>query len=894
MTQAKILVVEDEPAVGKIIRRSLEGAGFTVTGVASTGKQAIDAAKLDAPDLVLMDTLLPGEMDGVEAARRIRFEINIPVVFLTAFADERTLERAKAAEPLGYLPKPFDRRELQTTLENALHQFRMSDTKAQQDPHQVEEKYRAIFENLPVGIYRTTPDGRILDANTALIEILGYPDRQSLLTANIHDIFVQPEDRQRWRAMFEHDKIVRDFKTRLRRYDGTTILVLDNARGIPAADGQIQYYEGSLLDITEREQTKQELSLERELTNALMEHTPDHVYFKDTKSRFLRVSRAMAEWFGLDEPAAAIGKTDFDFFDLKHAEPARADELKIMETGEPLVGIEEREVWPDGRVTWVSTTKVPLRDRNGRIIGTFGTSRDITERKQAEAALRLAQFTLDHAGDAVFWLGPDAAFTYFNDAACEMLGYSREELLRMTVHDINPGHPKEVWPAHWAELQQRKSLTFEANLRTKDGRLVAVELTANHLEFEGREFHCSFARDITERKRAEQERLALSEQLRQSQKMEAIGRLAGGIAHDFNNLLTIITGYSELPIANLGQDDPLREVLENIKRAATQAADLTRQLLAFSRRQVFEMKVCDLNTIIGNLEKMLCRILGEDVELCALLAEDLGKVKIDPGQIEQVILNLVVNARDAMPSGGKLTIETTNADLSDVYTETHVGVTPGRYVMLSISDTGIGMTPEVKARIFEPFFTTKEKDVGTGLGLSTVYGIIKQSEGNIWVYSEPGQGTTFKIYLPRVEELPEDEERKLETEKPAHGSETILIAEDEERVRRLVVEMLRKQGYEVLDAGSGDEALQISKNHEGTIHLALTDVVMPGMDGRELVERLIYFHPHMKVLYMSGYTDNAVIRHGILRHHVNYIQKPFTLYALLHKVRQLLDESATK
>jgi PAS domain S-box-containing protein len=765
---------------------------------------------------------------------------------------------------------------------------------AEEELRESEARYRDLFDEIPVGLYRTSEDGRVFDVNMALVQMLGYPSRESLVAVDANDIFVQSADRRRWQVMFEREKIVRDFKMQLRRYDGTTLWVLDNARAVRDSEGRVLYYEGSLLDISERELAEQELARERELMNALMEHTPDHVYFKDTESRFLRVSRALAKQFGLGEPAAAIGKTDFDFFERKHAEPARANELKIMESGEPLVGIEEREVWPGGRVTWVSTTKVPLRDRNGRIIGTFGTSRDITKRKRAEEAVRLAQFSLDHAGDAVFWLGPDAAFTYVNDAACHLLGYSREELLRMTVHDVNPGHPKEVWPAHWAEFKQRKSLTFEANLRTKDGRSVAVELTANHLDFEGREFHCSFARDITERKRAEQERLALSEQLRQSQKMEAVGRLAGGIAHDFNNLLTIITGYSELPIANLGQDDPLREALESIKKAASQAADLTRQLLAFSRRQVFEMKVCDLNTIIGNLEKMLRRILGEDVEMCALLAEDLGKVKTDPGQIEQVIFNLVVNARDAMPSGGKLTIETANTELNEDYAKTHVGVTPGRYVMLSISDTGVGMTPEVKARIFEPFFTTKEKGVGTGLGLSTVYGIIKQSEGGIWVYSEPGRGATFKIYFPRAHELPEGEERELGAEKPTLGSETILIAEDEERVRRLVVETLRKQGYEVLDAGSGDEALQLSKNHKGTIHLALTDVVMPVMDGRELVERLMYFRPHIKVLYMSGYTDNAVIRHGILRHHVNYIQKPFTLYALLHKVRQVLDESATK
>jgi nitrogen-specific signal transduction histidine kinase len=397
-------------------------------------------------------------------------------------------------------------------------------------------------------------------------------------------------------------------------------------------------------------------------------------------------------------------------------------------------------------------------------------------------------------------------------------------------------------------------------------------------------------RDVTERRQIEQEKANLQEQLRQSQKIEAIGRLAGGIAHDFNNLLTVIKGYSQLSLVDTEEGSPLREPLEEINKAAEKAADLTRQLLAFSRRQILEMKVLDLNTILGNLDKMLRRVIGEDIELMTIPAEDLGRVKTDPGWIEQVIMNLAVNARDAMINGGRLTIETANVELDEAYARGHIAVKPGRYVMLSVSDTGAGMTPEVKQQVFEPFFTTKEKGKGTGLGLSTVYGIVKQSGGNIWVYSEPGQGTTFKIYLPRVDEpLEEFRERVFQEELP-QGKETVLVVEDEEAVRQLAVRILKRQGYTVLGVPDGDSALVICEEQKEPIHLILTDVVMPGMSGRQLVDRFSKVRQDFKVLYMSGYTDNAIVQHGVLGEGVNYIQKPFTVDALARKVREVLDK----
>jgi PAS domain S-box-containing protein len=469
-----------------------------------------------------------------------------------------------------------------------------------------------------------------------------------------------------------------------------------------------------------------------------------------------------------------------------------------------------------------------------------------------------------------------------------MTGYSQEELTTLPILTfIHPDDRNMVLDNYRRRLEGEKvPSTYSFRIINKKGEELWGQINATLITWNGKPAVLCFIRDITERKQAEEALRNSEEQLRQSQKIEAIGRLAGGIAHDFNNLLTVISGNCQLSLLELREKDPLRGNIEEIKRASEKAADLTRQLLAFSRRQILEVKVLDLNTVLRNLDKMLHRLIGEDIELVTLLADDLGRVKTDPGWVEQIIMNLAVNARDAMPDGGKLTIETANVELDEAYARRHIAVKPGCYVMLSVSDTGVGMTPEVRQQVFEPFFTTKEKGKGTGLGLSTVYGIVKQSGGNIWVYSELGQGTTFKIYLPSVDESLEEEREKVTREEFPRGSETILVVEDEEDVRRLAVRALERQGYRVLEASCGDDALVLSKE---PIHMMLTDVVMPGMSGCQLADRLTPFHPKMKVLYMSGYTDNAIVHRGVLEEGVNYIQKPFTIDKLMRKVREALD-----
>jgi PAS domain S-box-containing protein len=393
-----------------------------------------------------------------------------------------------------------------------------------------------------------------------------------------------------------------------------------------------------------------------------------------------------------------------------------------------------------------------------------------------------------------------------------------------------------------------------------------------------------------ERGQAEENLRKTAEQLRQAQKMEAIGRLAGGVAHDFNNLLTAIIGYAEVGMMRLNQGDPLRSILDEIIKAGERASTLTSQLLAFSRKQMLQMKVLDLNNVVSDMERMLKRLIGEDIDLVTRKDNHIGRVSADRGQIEQVLMNLVINSRDAMPKGGILTVETANMYLDETYVSTHVDTQPGHYVMLAVTDTGHGMDADTLTHIFEPFFTTKSKGQGTGLGLSTVYGIIKQSGGDVWVYSEQGRGTTFKIYLPQVEQPEEDTELRKTSAGNGRGSETVLVVEDEDMVRRLTCQTLTINGYQVLEAPNPGTALLICEQHEGTIDLLVTDVVMPQMNGRELSDRLTPLRPGMKVLYMSGYTDSVVYQQMDWNSGLTFIQKPFSPHTLLRKVRELLDK----
>ena len=495
---------------------------------------------------------------------------------------------------------------------------------------------------------------------------------------------------------------------------------------------------------------------------------------------------------------------------------------------------------------------------------------------------------LESASQAIISIDRAGRIVLVNRRTEELFGYSHDELVGSRIELLLPesfraahAHQRD---SYFASPHNRPmGIGMDLSGRRRDGSEFPVEVSLSYVETEDGLFAIAFVSDIGQRKR-------LEEQLMHAQKMEAVGRLAGGVAHDFNNMLTVISGYNRMIVDELSALDPLRGYAEEIQQAADRAAALTNQLLSFSRRQIMKPRVVNVNSVLGQTEKMLRRLIGEDIDLELNLQPDAGNIKADPNHIEQAIVNLAVNSRDAMPSGGRLTIETGNVQLDDSYARTHIGVNPGDFVMIAVSDTGHGMDSATRRRIFEPFFTTKERGKGTGLGLATVYGMVKQTGGDIWVYSEPGKGTTFKLYFPRVGEGVSDSPVSAET-LSIQGSGTVLVAEDEKSVRDLTVKLFSQLGYEVLSAASGKEALEISRAFSGEIALLATDVVMPGMSGRQVADALLKHRPRMRVLYLSGYTENTVVDHGVVDAGVDFLSKPFTREMLGQKVREILSQA---
>ncbi|HZV89457.1 MAG TPA: PAS domain S-box protein [Candidatus Binatus sp.] len=616
-----------------------------------------------------------------------------------------------------------------------------------------------------------------------------------------------------------------------------------------------------------------------------MDSAADGISIIGENGEHIYVNAAFARMLGQESPESMLGVNWRKIYDPRDVELLQEQVRQSLAAGGKWSGqINLRR--RDGTVIPVEMAITSLANGVTACIG-----HDISARKEAEKARAEAETkyrTLVEQVAAISYiaeLGINGQWHYVSPQIEAITGYPQDEWLA-TSRDWTRHIPTEDHPVvEAAEAASVRGERFQAEYRIvrKDGAVIWVSDTAvvvsgsyAHPVMEG------IIVDITERK-------LLENQLQQSRRMEAVGRLAGGIAHDFNNLLTIIKGYAELALQRAGIQPELRADVQQIENAAERASTLIRQLLAFSRRQVLQPKILDLNAIVLGLDKLLGRLMGEHIEMVTRCGANVGQVKADPAQIEQVIMNLVVNARDAMPKGGRLMVETANVDLDSTYARDHVSVKPGAYVMLAVSDNGIGMSPETVAHIFEPFYTTKESGQGTGLGLSTVYGIVKQSGGYIWVYSEPGKGTTFKVYLPRVAGQVHSKPEAVEIPAAGKGSETILLVEDEEAVRELASRILSAKGYSVVAAKSTKEAEQFSERHGGEIHLLLTDIIMPGTSGRELARRITGRHPRTRVLYMSGYTDNVLEQGGVLEAGLSFLQKPFTPSALVQKVRDVLD-----
>jgi len=851
------------------------------------------------------------------------------------------------------LAHTFD--EMASSLEN-----RETDRKRAEDAlRQSERKFRDLYDNAPVGYQEYDKEGHITNVNHTELEILGY---------TLEEIVGQPvwkfaveEETSRQAAIAKLAGTMppgRGFEQTFRRKDGTTVPVLIEDRILRDEEGHIVGIRSTIHDITERKRAEEALGESEEKFRAMTATAADAITMMDNQGCITYWNPTAERMFGY-APQEVIGKElHLILAPQRYHEAYKKGFEKFRTTGLGIAinnTLEFIAVRKDGTEfpMEVSTSAFKLKGQWHAV----GIIRDITERMQAEEAMRKSEEEskkLARENAAMAEIGRIISSTLNIDEVYERFTEEVRKLIpfdRIMINIINPNKKTvtfayitginiagrqigDVVPlagtATEGVMRTRSSLlvqtenieevarrfpgllpSFQAGLRS----IIFVPLISKNLFIGALSLRSTKPNAYTDKDtkvtesigvqiagaianaqlfaehiRSEEEKVVLQEQLRQSQKMEAVGQLAGGIAHDFNNLLTIIKGYSQLSLLDLKENDPLWGNIQEIQKATHRATDLTRQLLAFSRRQILDLKVLDLNTLLKDLDKMLRRIIGEDIELTNLLTENLGRVKIDPGQFEQMILNLAVNARDAMPSGGKLTIETANVELDEEYARTHISVTPGPYVRLSVSDTGVGIPMEVKEKVFEPFFTTKEKGKGTGLGLSTVYGIVKQSGGNIWVYSEPGYGTTFKIYLPRVEEDLDTLHGRDETDSLPRGSETVLLVEDEPSVRDLAHRLLNQQGYKVLEAANGKEALRVVLEHIGEkIHLLLTDVVMPRMGGKELADQLKILRPDIKVLYASGYTDNAIVHHGVLERGTNFLQKPFSPKALSQKVREVLD-----
>jgi PAS domain S-box-containing protein len=873
----EILIVEDSPTQAVQLRYLLEEQGYSVKA-AVNGNEALDAARRHKPTLIITDVLMPG-MDGFTLCREVKScqELSdVPVVMMTSLSSPQDVMKGLACGADNFIRKPYEERYLLRRIEYILanREFR----KGEMTRFGLEIFFRGEKH------FITSERQQILD-----MLISTYEDAVSL------NAQLQAEQRKLARSnqilngLYRMGKGLNQainekevMKTVLERAlelpgvqagwiylrEGETGFRTVAARGLPPALEAAGAFRGDCL--CRRKLMAGELD---SVTNIL---ECERLQNAEGDTRGLRYHASVPLWVG----NKTIGV-------LNLAGPEQG--LFTEEDLETLYNV--------GNQLAVALERSQLHERlEARVEErTAALKTEIAERKRTQEKLAESEehirLLLNSTAEAIYGQDLRGDCTFCNPACVRLLGYSDpSELIGKNMHDVihhtrpdGTPYPREdcricIVPQHDQGFHVDNEVLWRADGKSFPAEYWCYPIKRNETVIGA----VTTFMDVAERR-------SLERQLVQAQKMEAIGRLAGGVAHDFNNLLTIITGYSDLLLNEMQSGSQFRGHIEEVKKAADRAAALTRQLLAFGRRQILAPQVLNLNKIVADMDKMLRRLIGEDIDLVTKLEPALSQTKVDPGQVEQVIMNLAVNSRDAMSEGGKLTIETANAELDENYARRHAMAAPGPYVMLAVSDTGCGMDAETQSHIFEPFFTTKEQGKGTGLGLATVYGIVKQIGGEIWVYSEPAHGTTLKVYFPQAEGAEQTVRSPKTVSTSPRGSEAILVVEDEEAVRSLVRRVLESQGYAVMTAATAEEAAHLCEQHPGTINLMLTDVVMPGMSGRKLAQHLGFSRPEMKVLYMSGYTDNAIVHHGVLDVGTQFLQKPFTPDAILRKVREVLD-----
>ncbi len=767
--------------------------------------------------------------------------------------------------------------------------------KAERAIRRSEEKYRHILENIDEGYYETDLSGNFTFVNDAGCRITGYerneiigtnyksytsPQTAAFLLKAFHRIYETGQSE----ALLDYDVILKDGSVRY--YEMSVGLLRDES-------GKPEGYHILARDVTSRKQAQEALRKSEVKYRTILDIMEEGYFETDLKGTITFVNEAGSRLLGY-----AYGELIGRSFRHNHTAETipRINEFynRVFMTGMPEFLMDYEVIRKDGAKRIHQANVALIRDTSGKPIGFRVLARDVTERKKVEDDLRKSEekyrTILESIEDMYIENDLWGNALFVNDAGCRIMRYSRDELIgtnyRRFYSPAVARRLKEVYNRILKTGKPEHFLDYEVISRDGSVRILQSNIglmrdaTGKAIGFR------TLARDVTERKKAELERARIEEQLLQAKKMESVGRLAGGVAHDFNNMLTVILGYAELIRSRLHQNDPVLADLKEIEKAAGRSRDLTRQLLAFSRKEIIAPRTVDLNLLIVDAKKTIPRLIGEDIELKFYPGNDLWKIRFDPSQIEHVLINLAANARDAMPSGGRLTIETENVHLNEAYCRLHPGFIAGFYVMLGVSDDGIGMDKETAEHIFEPFFTTKETGKGTGLGLATVYGIITQNGGFIHVYSEPGKGTTFKMYIPRSDEKMQEPEIDEETSISV-GEGTVLLVEDDDMVRKMTAEMLEAIGYTAISTGNPKEALSIIEK-DTPIHLVITDVVMPIMSGKELGERIEAIRPGTKVLFMSGYTTNVMAHRGVLDQGVHFIQKPFSLGDLAEKIREIL------
>jgi PAS domain S-box-containing protein len=767
---------------------------------------------------------------------------------------------------------------------------------------QQRSRFDQLFEYIPLPAYNVSLDGSILDLNRAALDLLKIENKRDVIAKPVVRTIYAPACRAKagkLLAKWKRTGNLQNEELQVLTGEGEIRDVLLNVETILDENGIPQSSISVHLDITERKCTERALRRAEEQSRMYLDMAGVILMALDREGRIVLANpKACSVLEG--EEADIVGRDWFSNFVPQHTRREVKRVFRQLMSGslEPAEHFENQVVSLEGNPRWIAWHNTVMKSRDGDILGTFSSGEDITERRQTKRALRESEERFRELTDTlpqvVFEVDLRGTITYANQRAFELFGYVGEDLKKglQTLEMIASQDHDRARENIQMILSGEKPKSTEYSARRKDGSTFPIMIHSTRIVRNGevvglRGIIC----DLSEHKAAEKALRESEEILRQSQKMEAMGRLAGGVAHDFNNLLTTILGYSEMLLSDAALSEEVLSSIREVSRSARRAGSLTQQLLAYSRKQVLRPEELNVNELVENLSNMLRRLIHENIQLSTLLEPDLGWIKADPAQLEQVIINLAINARDAMPDGGNLTIETRELTLDKGFSRRHPEAVPGKYVMLAVTDTGHGIDAESQKMIFEPFFTTKAPGKGTGLGLATVFGTVQQSNGLINVYSEPGVGSTFKIYLPVVERRTSAEEQRPEVGADVRTDRTILLVEDDEALRKLVDQVLKETGYTVFSAGNGEDALDLLEQPDQVeVDLLISDVIMPGIGGKELSERLRALRPDLKVLFMSGYPDETVVHHGVLDEDVAYLQKPFSPNTIIQKVQEILTE----